>query len=74
MKDFAQEGGRGWAARDRPADRAADSAGGIVTPQGAETPGPFPAGGSVALLKRDRARPPVDRPVRGRTRPALARY
>jgi hypothetical protein len=74
MKVFTQEGGRGWAARDRSADRAADSAGGIVTPQGAETPRPFPAGGSVALIKRDRARPPEDKPVRGRARPALARY
>ena len=74
VKVLAQEGGRGWAARDRPADRAADSAGGIVTPQGAETPRPFPAGGSVALIKRDRARPPEDKPVRGRARPALARY
>ena len=45
-----------------------------MTPQGAETPRPFPAGGSVALIKRDRARPPEDKPVRGRARPALARY
>lgn len=66
-------GGRGSAARDRPADRASDRAGGIVTPQGAETPRPLPAGGSVALIKRDRARPPEDEKVRGRARPALAR-
>ena len=45
-----------------------------MTPQGAETPRPFPAGGSVALIKRDRARPPEDGQVRGRTRPGLAPY
>ena len=73
MKVFAPTGGRGWTHRDRPTDRAADRAGGIVTPQGAETPRPLPAGGSVALIKRDRARPPEDEKVRGRARPALAR-
>ena len=44
-----------------------------MTPQGAETPRPLPAGGSVALIKRDKARPPEDEKVRGRARPALVR-